>query len=119
MTTMELSESAVDGVRVLSVEGEVDLSTSPRFGAVLERLAAAAAGPLVVDLTRCSFIDSSGLAALLHGAGHRDDFSIVGGTGAPGEVLRITAIDQTVPVFEVLAEALTAAGRRRSFRLSQ
>jgi anti-sigma B factor antagonist len=113
VTSMELSERVVGAVRVLGIEGDVDLETSPRLGAVLARLASELAGPLVVDLTACRFIDSSGLAALLHGACHREDFSIVGGTGAPGEVLRITAIDQTVPVFDELEEALAAAGARR------
>jgi anti-anti-sigma factor len=35
---------------------------------VLDKAAGDAARPLVIDLSRCEFTDSTGLAALLHGA---------------------------------------------------
>jgi anti-sigma B factor antagonist len=108
--SLELTESLVGDVRVVTATGDVDLSTSERFGATLQRLAGEPGGPIIVDLTTCDFIDSSGLAAILHAAGLRSDFSIVGGTGAPSEVLQMTAIDQTIPVHDTLEEAIQAAG---------
>jgi anti-sigma B factor antagonist len=106
---IDLSETVTGGVKVLRVDGEVDLSTTPRFRAAIDRLASAARGPLVVDLSGCSYIDSTGLAALLHGAGLSGDFAIVAGGGAPREVLHVTRIDETVPVFETLDGAREAA----------
>ncbi len=113
---LDLTESHIDGVRVVAARGEVDLSTSERFGRLLQRVAAEPGGPIVVDLTACSFIDSSGLAAILHAAGRRDGFSIAGGTGPPSEVLTMTAIDKTIPVHGTLEEAVGAAGRDGSRR---
>ena len=106
---MELTESLEGEVRVVAVRGDVDLSTSERFGAVLQRVAGEVGGPIVVDLTGSAFIDSSGLAAILHAASRRGDFSIAGGHGPPSEVLEMTSINLTVPVHPTLAEAVAAA----------
>jgi anti-sigma B factor antagonist len=106
---IDLSERVEGGMKVLRVDGEVDLSTSPRFSAAIDRLGSAAAGPLVVDLTACSYLDSTGLAALLRGAGRSAGFAIVAGDGAPREVLHVTQIDETVPVFDTLERARQAA----------
>jgi anti-sigma B factor antagonist len=109
---LELTETAAGHVRVVGVKGDVDLSTSERLGTVLQRLAGEPGGPIVVDLTECAFIDSSGLAAILHAAGRRDGFSIAGGDGPPAEVIKMTSIDQTLPVHATLEEALAAADGR-------
>ncbi len=108
---LDLTESQVGQVRVVAAKGDVDLSTSERFGKLLRRVAAEPGGPIVIDLTACAFIDSSGLAAILHAAGRRDGFSIAGGTGPPSEVLEMTAIDKTIPVHDTLEAAVSAAGR--------
>jgi anti-anti-sigma factor len=108
---LDLTESRIGEIRVVTARGEVDLSTSERFGKLLQRVAAEPGGPIVIDLTACAFIDSSGLAAILHAAVRRDGFSIAAGTGPPSEVLVMTAIDKTIPVHDSLEEALSAAGR--------
>lgn len=58
----ELHSTAQDGRCVLSVAGELDVATAPRLEAVLgERLAE---GPVVLDLGRVTFMDSSGVVVL-------------------------------------------------------
>jgi len=106
---VELRESTDGTTRVVSVAGELDLASSPRLSALLDRLASERAA-LVLDLTDCTFIDSTGLAAILHGARPMVSFSVVCGDGVPGELLRMTAVDQMIPVFEALDEALNANG---------
>lgn len=106
---LELTETIDGDVRIVGVNGDVDLSTSEQFGAVLQRLAGEPGGPIVIDLTDCGFIDSSGLAAILHVAGRRDGISVVGGSGPPSEVLEMTSIDKSIPVHATLAEAVAAA----------
>ena len=59
-------------LRVVSVHGDLDLRTCPAFAsAVATALSVRPPASLVVDLTACSFIDSSGIARLLHA----DDFA--------------------------------------------
>ncbi|WP_089157652.1 STAS domain-containing protein [Micromonospora sp. NBS 11-29] len=53
-----------DGVRVLTVVGEVDLSNAASFAAALEDAVRPDGEPLVVDLTEVEYLDSAGLAAL-------------------------------------------------------
>ena len=54
-----------DGSKVLTLEGEIDLHVSPNVARDLQAMAKAKPPRLIVDLTRVSYIDSSGLAVLL------------------------------------------------------
>ena len=108
MARVELTEAIAPGAKILRVDGEVDLSTSAPFRAAIDRLSRGGGGRLIVDLSRCTYIDSSGLATLLRGAGRTREFAIVAGDGAPREILEVTAIDQTVPVFESVERARAA-----------
>ena len=105
---MDLRESTAGSARIVSVDGELDLASSPRLSSLLDRLACERSA-LVVDLTECTFIDSTGLAAILHGARPMVSFAVVCGAGEPSELLRMTAIDQTIPVYGTVDEALAAA----------
>ena len=53
-----------DEIPVVVVEDEVDFASAPVFAAALDQ-ATAAAPTVVVDLSECSFMDSSGLQVLL------------------------------------------------------
>jgi anti-sigma B factor antagonist len=108
----ETTAENVNGVWVVAVRGELDIATSPRVREVLHDAASDRARPLVIDLGLCEFIDSTGLAALLHGAkpaqNGESHVAIVSPGGDVRRLLELTAIDQTIPVFESLDEAVTA-----------
>ncbi len=53
------------GARTLVVSGEIDLATAPRFRDELGVLIGESHSPAVIDLSGVSFLDSSGLAALV------------------------------------------------------
>jgi anti-sigma B factor antagonist len=103
----------VNGVRVVAVRGELDIATSPQVRELLADAAMDQAHPLVVDLARCDFIDSTGLAALLHGAKPTQNgesrLAIVSPEGDVRRVLELTAIDKSIPVFASLEQAVAAA----------
>ena len=102
----------VNGVRVVSVRGELDIATSPQVRELLGDAPTDAVRPLVIDLAACGFIDSTGLAALLHGAkpaqNGESHVAIVSPGGDVRRMLELTAIDKTIPVFESLDQAVTA-----------
>ena len=50
---------------VLRLEGEIDLDVSPEIAVSLQEMIAKRPSRLVVDLSRVSYIDSSGLAVLI------------------------------------------------------
>ena len=57
-------EALAKGV-LLVVEGQVDMHTSPELRSKLRESLERKANPIVADLTKVGFIDSSGLATLI------------------------------------------------------
>ena len=57
----------VEGGSVVSVRGELDISSAPAFKQALDGARASDACTLVVDLAGLEFIDSTGLRVLLAG----------------------------------------------------
>ncbi len=93
----------IDGWQVVTVVGEIDLASLPRYRSAVVSAAGAAARaglPLAVDLTHCEFLDSLGLGATLGGfrsaraAGNR--FAVI----CPGE--RVRAIFERCRLDEIL-----------------
>ena len=97
-----------DGGTVLHVEGELDMATAP---ALEDALADAGfAERVVVDLSSCSFVDSSAVRVLVSSA---RDSQAAGGSLAlvvtdPGllRVLEISGVDTMLPVHDALDHAL-------------
>jgi anti-sigma B factor antagonist len=91
-------------------DGEVDVASAPQLREKL--LAALDERPplLVVDLSRVTFLDSTGLAALV-AVYHRANevgsaFALAAPTRIAGKVLTITGLDRAWPVFDTRAEAV-------------
>lgn len=102
------TDSTQDGGTVVSVHGELDLATAPQLE---EALAARAPGTrLVIDLSGCTFLDSSGVRVLaltantVAGEGGRLELVVV--DSAIGRVLEITGIDGLMDVHPSLETAL-------------
>jgi anti-sigma B factor antagonist len=102
-------ETVSDGLVVARVEGELDLATSPDFERSIE--GTDRASRLVIDLTECTFLDSSAVRVLAETARAAGE---AGGTVSlviadPGirRVLEIAAIDTVLPVHEKLDSALS------------
>jgi anti-sigma B factor antagonist len=54
-----------NGTPVVSVVGELDLATAQVFERTLPDVTEAGTGEMILDLTGCSFLDSTGLRALV------------------------------------------------------
>jgi anti-sigma B factor antagonist len=60
------NEALDDGVLAFAVRGELDLHTAPELDRPLEEALADADGPSVlIDLSKCEFIDSTGIALIV------------------------------------------------------
>jgi anti-sigma B factor antagonist len=110
--TFEATEQVVRGALVITIAGELDIATSPRVRELLSEAARDRDRPLVIDLTRCVFVDSTGLATLLHGAkpaqNGESNVALVSAGGEVRKLLELTAIDRTIPVFESLDSTIEA-----------
>ena len=111
------SERLSDQTRVLRVRGELDLSTAAEF----ERAFApddGAAGRVVVDLSECTFIDSTGLGILVK-ADRRDDHDGLFIVASGSEVLRaleVSGLDRQLVVHPTLESALDGSSPTSSWR---
>ena len=60
-------EQPEEGVRVITVTGEIHVTTAPDFSSRLGEAIASEAPSVVIDLSGVEFIDSTGLSVLLNG----------------------------------------------------
>ena len=103
----EVTVEQRDGTCVVRVRGEVDLATHEQLAEKLHQ-AAARGGPIVVDMSACEFIDSSGIRALLLGDRDIERFAIASPTNQVKSVLDMTGVSRAVPTHASLDEALQA-----------
>jgi anti-sigma B factor antagonist len=54
-----------DGMRVLELEGELDLETAPEVDAAIRATFPDTGDPVVLDMSRVGFIDSTGIRTVL------------------------------------------------------
>jgi anti-anti-sigma factor len=108
------------GVVIAAVAGEIDVSTVAQFRECLLELADNG-GTLIVDLNRVTFIDSTGLGALVATAGraaeHGGSLYAVCAQPQPRKLLWMTGVDKRIPLAATVAGALmlqeTSWGRSR------
>lgn len=107
----KVSSTTIEGTGVLlvSVEGELDIGSAEELVGPTE-VAVSAACPLILDLSQCPFIDSSGLRLMLHANHALSDvgarFAVVTDRPQAKRLLSVTGTDQRVPLFESLSEAI-------------
>ena len=87
---------------VIAVEGELDMNTAPDLERELEGPAGAAPTPLLIDLSSCEFIDSTGIALILRAWQGRDGdgngrIALCGIGHQVKRVLDITGLEKTIP----------------------
>jgi anti-sigma B factor antagonist len=105
-----LSTEQAQGVSVIHVAGDLDLSTIDVFDAELEL--SLESQRLVIELADCTFIDSSALRALVRAqklvtrAG--GELALVAPSQPARRVLEIATLDRFVPVFGTVGEAVTS-----------
>jgi anti-anti-sigma factor len=116
----KVSTSPIDRNGVLiSVEGDFDLSTADQVRRSAEQ-AISARRPMILDLYKCAFMDSTALRLVLQvhrdlseGAGSSPPLAVVV-SPALRKFFSMTAIDQSVPVFLNHEQALDSLGAIQS-----
>ena len=109
---MKISIRDVGSAKVVEVEGDVDLGTSPVFRRTLFEILPRAA-KLALDLKAIRYIDSSGIATLIEvlkdSQRLNKQFVLFGLSPAVQEVFRLTHVIRIFRVFETEQEALETA----------
>lgn len=110
-TRMAITHTLHTNGRVLGVSGEVDVATADRLKeAVTQALAESSADRVVLDLSEVSFMDSSGLAALVHAhkaaEEQRTSLVVSSPTSRLSRILDLTGLDRVLRVTATVDEAL-------------
>jgi anti-anti-sigma factor len=107
------TEELSDGCYQVSVSGDLDLDSAPELRAALDGLYEHKLRTLILSLKDCSFIDSTGLQAVLQSTRGLDHGDIVlmlaGPSGSVSRVLDVTGVSKMMPVYPTVEEARRAA----------
>jgi anti-sigma B factor antagonist len=92
-----------NGVQVVRISGEVDLTNAAEIRDAISRVASADAATIAVDLTETAYLDSSGIAMLFRLAERvrqgRQELRIVVPPDSPlRAALELTDLPRTIPV---------------------
>jgi anti-sigma B factor antagonist len=100
----------VRGCAVVVATGEIDLGTSPRLCEALDE-AGQESDRIIIDLTDVTFLDSSGMAAMVKALNRnhhrqRGTLCLVGPTGVVLRALEVTDLVSLFPIYSSCDEAL-------------
>jgi anti-anti-sigma factor len=102
------------GVRTISVRGELDLSTASDLEGPLKEATDSDEGSVLIDLSQCEFIDSTGIALIvrawqrLNSGENGRALVICSQNDQVRRVLEITGLELSIPVHLTREEALAA-----------
>lgn len=106
------SKKLKDGVRLLAIRGELDLNSAPGLEGALDKALSSGRPAILIDLSDCEFIDSTGLALIVRAWQQVD-----GGNGngrlvlcCPNSQVRrlldITGLEASISLHDEIDEAL-------------
>jgi anti-sigma B factor antagonist len=106
------SESASGGARVVRIEGEIDIAHEDEVRSALSSAIEEAKAGVVVDLTDCGFIDSTGVRALLLGREAQREqqnegrLAVAANSEQILRILSLMGVDRAIPVRPTVDEAI-------------
>lgn len=106
---IDVAPYTLSGVPVLAIAGEIDVHTVPVFRDALHSFARSGESYLVVDLGQVTFMDCSGLGALVGARRRLPDGAQVGVVCARPTITKIfdiTGLRHAFPIFTTLEAAL-------------
>lgn len=107
---LETRATTVGGANAIAVSGELDIATAPQLIEEVELAVWSTLGAFVLDLSELTFLDSTGLHALLRARAYlaREDRSLVL-VCPPGAVRRVLDLASVLDTFVVYPTADDAA----------
>jgi anti-sigma B factor antagonist len=100
------------GLHTVTVHGELDQGTAPELRGALGSVLGESNDSVLVDLSKCEFIDSTGLSLLVEAKRKLDEEKRAFGVCCPDadvrRLLELTGIDEAVGLFDTRDEAVAA-----------
>ena len=113
MRTFRLTENELrPGCRQIEIEGDLDLAVADRLREAID--ASSGYSQVLIDLERCEFLDSTGIAVIVQAYREMADsgrkLAICAPTGQVLRVLAVTGLTGNGLVFQTADEAKDASG---------
>ncbi|HYP55949.1 MAG TPA: STAS domain-containing protein [Solirubrobacterales bacterium] len=111
------TEEIDGGIRVFTVHGELDMNTAPELEQALETAMADEEAAVMLDLSDCEFIDSTGIALIVRtwqrldrdaGNGGKGKFILCCVNHQVRRLLKITGVESSISLHEQRDAALDA-----------
>ena len=113
-TPFRVETDSVDGLLAVSVAGELDQGTAPELRGVLAEALGEDTEGVLVDLSECGFIDSTGLSLLVEAkrqlAEEDRAFAVCCPDDDVRRLLELTGIDRAVGLYDSRDDAVAALG---------
>jgi anti-sigma B factor antagonist len=101
--TIQNTELA-SGWQCIAVAGEIDLATVPELESAIDSALSSDSLPLVIDLTESSFMDSTGLRALVMANRRFDEegrpFAIAVSGGPVSRLIGLSGVESTIRIVD-------------------
>lgn len=113
-TGLEIEVEEKEGYHIVTPVGELDIYTVPLFRKVVLKLEGDRRHDLILDLTRVTFIDSSGLGSLIEifqkVQSVQGEIAYVVNNPRILKVFKLVDLDKVFPIFSNLGRALQDVG---------
>lgn len=110
MVDLKIESKDVNGIGVITLEGEVDVYTAPKLKSRLIDLVDEGKYNIVIDLQKVEFMDSSGLGVLVGGLkrvkSHQGSIALFCTQENILKIFRITGLVKVFPIFSSEEEAI-------------
>lgn len=109
---LKLHVASVGSAKVLTISGSATMAEADRIRVKLEKLAAADAPIIVLDLSKMDFIGSAGLGALivghLHASRRHGQIRLVSPSSQVLGILETTHLTKIFPIYATVDQAVNA-----------
>ena len=107
---LNVSVDISDGLPLVQVEGELDVSTAPKLDEALTSVWQGDPFSTIVVMNRCTYCDSTGMGVLLKYSQHVPNMIVVAPSESfPRKVFRVARAEERLGVVESLREAFRNA----------
>jgi len=109
---MEIKTRGIENVVILDVDGEIDLYNAPSLKEIIRQSIEARKYSIIINLGRVSYIDSSGIGALISSLSnlrrYQGGLKIINVTGSVKKVFELTKLTSFFEIFDDESEAVNS-----------
>ena len=109
---MEIKTREENNIIILDIDGEIDLYNAPMLKDIMKQNIEAKRYNIIINLERVSYIDSSGIGALISSLSnlkkYQGGLKIINVTGSVKKVFELTKLTSFFEIFEEENDALNS-----------